>query len=62
MRRALQLIVGLVFVALGAAMLILLVRDGGGAGGAGQAAIGPLALIGAGALAISTARRKPKKW
>jgi hypothetical protein len=62
MKRALQLIVGLVFVALGAAMLILLVRDGGGVGGAGQAAIGPLALIGAGALAISTARRKPKKW
>ena len=43
-------------------MLFLVLRDGGNDGGAGQAALGPLALMGAGALAISVARRKPKKW
>lgn len=60
--KAVQWIFGVVFVVLGAAMLILMFRDGGNDGGTGQAAIGPLALMGAGALSISHARRKPKKW
>lgn len=59
--KMLQIVFGAVFVALGAVMLLLVFRDAPAAE-AGQAAIGPLALVGAGALAISTARRKPKKW
>ena len=43
-------------------MLFVVIRDGGNDGGTGQAALGPLALMSAGALAISVARRKPKKW
>lgn len=57
-----QVIFGVVFVLIGAVMLFVVLRDGGNDGGTGQAAIGPLALMGAGALAISVARRKPKKW
>lgn len=60
--KVLQIIVGALFVLLGAAMLFLILRDGGNDGGTGQAALGPLALMGGGALAISVARRKPKKW
>lgn len=62
MKKVLQIAVGAFFVGLGALMLVLALRDGGDGGGAGQAAIGPLALMGAGALAISAARKKPKKW
>lgn len=61
MRKTLQIVFGAVFMAVGAMMLILVLRDSG-PGDAGQATIGPLALMGAGALAISGARRKPKKW
>lgn len=61
-KKTLQIIVGAFFIVLGALMLFLVLRDGGNDGGAGQAALGPLALMGAGALAISVARRKPKKW
>jgi len=57
-----QALFGAVFIVLGAVMLFVVLRDGGNDGGTGQAAIGPLALMGAGALAISVARRKPKKW
>lgn len=62
MKKALQIVFGAFFVGLGALMLFLVLRDGGNDGGTGQAAIGPLALMGAGALAISNARKKPKKW
>jgi hypothetical protein len=57
-----QFVFGAVFIVLGAAMLFLVFRDGGHDGGTGQAWLAPLALIGAGALSISHARRKPKKW
>ncbi|MGQ0532959.1 MAG: hypothetical protein ACT4OF_09770 [Caulobacteraceae bacterium] len=62
MMKTLQVVFGAFFILLGAAMLLLIFRDGGNDGGTGRAAIGPLALMGAGALAISSARRKPKKW
>jgi hypothetical protein len=57
-----QFIFGGLFIVLGAAMLFLIFRDGGNDGGTGQAWLAPLGLIGAGALSISHARRKPKKW
>ncbi len=62
MMKALQIGFGALFVVLGAIMLFVILRDGGHAGGTGQAALGPLALISGGALAIASARRKPKKW
>lgn len=61
MRKTLQIVFGGVFMAIGAIMLVVVLRDSA-PGQMGQAAIGPLALLGAGALAISGARRKPKKW
>jgi hypothetical protein len=60
LRKSLQILFGAIFVILGAALLVLALRDRGAS--AGEAMIGPLALMGAGALAISSARRKPKKW
>ncbi|HYD86560.1 MAG TPA: hypothetical protein VEA80_03730 [Vitreimonas sp.] len=49
---------GALFVLLGLAMLVVVLRRGGP--DASQAMIGPLALMGAGALAISSSRkRKP---
>ncbi|MGH6952295.1 MAG: hypothetical protein ACREH4_15640 [Vitreimonas sp.] len=60
--KAIQIGFGALFVVLGAIMLFVVIRDGGNDGGTGQAALGPLALMSAGALAISVARRKPKKW
>lgn len=57
--KVIQIAVGAFFVLLGGVMLFLVLRDDSGAG---RAPIGPLALMGAGALAISVARRKPKKW
>lgn len=62
MLKVIQIIFGAAFIALGAVMLFLVFRDGGHDGGTGQAWLGPLALMGAGALSISHARRKPKKW
>lgn len=56
-----RFILGGVFIAMGLAMLVVLVRDGAGGGGA-EAWLAPLGLIGAGVLVISHARRKPKKW
>jgi hypothetical protein len=53
---------GALFITLGALMLVVVIRDGGHNQAAGQAVIGPLALIGGGALSISAAQRKPKKW
>jgi hypothetical protein len=61
--KVVQLVLGAAFIALGLVMLFLVFRDGGGAAGnSGQAWLAPLGLIGAGALSISHARRKPKKW
>jgi|GEM_PF-2639154 len=58
MMKFMRIAVGALFVLLGFAMLILVLRQGGP--DANQAAIGPLALMGGGALAISSARkRKP---
>lgn len=62
MRKALQIAFGAIFVIVGIVMLIVIVRDGGQDGGTGQAALAPLGLMAAGALAISHARRPPKKW
>jgi hypothetical protein len=62
MLKAFQIGIGALFLVLGAMMLFVVIRDGGNDGGTGQAALGPLALMSAGALAISVARRKPKKW
>lgn len=60
--KAVQFVFGVVFIVLGLAMLFLIFRDGANDGGTGQAWLAPLGLMGAGALAISHARRKPKKW
>ena len=58
MMKILQIAFGVFFVVLGLAMLVLVLRQGGP--DANQAMIGPLALMGGGALAISSARkRKP---
>jgi len=58
MMKFMRIAVGALFVLLGFAMLILVLRQGGP--DANQAVIGPLALMGGGALAISSARkRKP---
>ncbi len=54
MMRVLRIAIGAVICAAGALMLVVTVRQGG------QQVMGPLALIGAGALAISSSRkRKP---
>jgi hypothetical protein len=58
--KIIQITLGVLFVGLGAAMLFLTFRDGSSA--AGSSWLAPLGLIGAGALSISHARRKPKKW
>lgn len=52
---------GAVMIALGLAMLVMVFRSDTG-GDRGQAIIAPLGLMGAGALAISAARKPPKKW
>lgn len=52
---------GGLMVVLGAMMLVVAIR-GDQAGDRTQAIIAPLGLIGAGALAISAARKPPKKW
>jgi hypothetical protein len=57
-----QIAFGALFVGLGALMLFLMIRDGANDGGTGQALLAPLGLMSAGALAIASARRKPKKW
>jgi hypothetical protein len=62
MKKAFQIGFGVLFIVLGGMMLLLVLRDGGNGGNAGQAALAPLGLISAGALAIAAARRKPKQW
>jgi len=58
MMRLMRVAFGALFVLLGLAMLVVVLRRGGP--DASQAMIGPLALMGAGALAISSSRkRKP---
>ncbi len=59
MMKTLRIVVGAVFVLIGVAMLVAVLRQGANSP---QAIIAPLALMGAGALAISSARRKPKQW
>jgi hypothetical protein len=62
MRKVIQIAFGVLFIGLGVMMLFLIFRDGGNDGGTGQALLAPLGLMSAGALAIASARRKPKKW
>lgn len=62
MKKVMQIGFGVLFIAMGGLLLIMVVRDGAHDNGTGGAIIGPLALIGAGALSISVAQRKPKKW
>ncbi|MGD9815373.1 MAG: hypothetical protein AB7Q23_10945 [Hyphomonadaceae bacterium] len=62
MKKAFLIGFGALFIGLGLLMLVVIVRDGGGDGGSGQAALLPLGLIGAGAMSISRARRPPKTW
>ena len=58
MMKVMRIAFGALFVAAGLLMLIVVVRQGGM--NEGQAMIGPLALMGAGAVAISSSRkRKP---
>ena len=58
MMRIMRAAVGVVFLAIGLLMLIVVLRQGGM--DVAQTMIGPLALMGAGALAISSSRkRKP---
>lgn len=60
--KVLQGVFGVVMIAVALLMLFVIIRDGGNDGGTGQAMLLPLGLMSAGALAISHARRKPKKW
>lgn len=62
MKKAFLIGFGVLFIALGLLMLFVILRDGGNDGGTGQAMLLPLGLIGAGAMSISNARRKPKQW
>ena len=58
MMRVMRVALGAIFVIVGLLMLIVVLRAGGM--NEGQAMMGPLALMGAGALAISSGRkRKP---
>lgn len=58
MMRVMRILFGVLFVGAGLLMLIMVLRQGGM--NEGQAMMGPLALMGAGALSISSARkRKP---
>lgn len=52
---------GALMVAIGLLMLVVMFKTDAG-GDRGQAIIAPLGLIGAGALAISSSRKPPKKW
>ena len=58
--KLIQVIFGVIFVGLGLFMLVVVLRQGGA--NEGQAMLGPLGLMGAGALSIASGRRKPKKW
>jgi hypothetical protein len=62
MKKIFQIGFGVLFITIGGVMLLTIIRNGAHDGGTGQAIIGPLALVGAGALSISVAQRKPKKW
>lgn len=56
--RIMRIVFGALFVGAGLLMLVVVLRQGGA--DAGRAVMGPLGLIGAGALSISSARkRKP---
>jgi hypothetical protein len=57
-----QIAIGAVIVVLGLMTLVIVLRGDPNAtgGNAGQAIIGPLSLIGMGALAISAARKRKK--
>lgn len=56
--RIMRIVFGVLFVGAGLLMLVALLRQGGA--DASQAMLGPLGLMGAGALSISSARkRKP---
>jgi hypothetical protein len=58
MMRIMRAAVGAIFLVIGLLMLVVVLRQGGM--NAAQTMIGPLALMGAGALAISSSRkRKP---
>jgi hypothetical protein len=58
MMRVVRMAFGAIFVGAGLLMLVVVLRQGGM--NEGQAMMGPLALMGAGALAISSGRkRKP---
>ena len=58
MMRVMRVALGAIFVIVGLLMLVVVLRTGGM--NEGQAMMGPLALMGAGALAISSGRkRKP---
>ncbi len=58
--KAMRIVFGVVFVGLGLFMLVVVLRQGGA--NEGQAMLGPLGLMGAGALSIASGRRKEKKW
>jgi hypothetical protein len=61
MMKGIRIFFGAVMILLGVMMLFVIFR-GGGAGDQSHAIIAPLGLMGAGALAISSARKPPKKW
>lgn len=56
MMRLFRILFGILFVGLGLLMLVVVLRQGGPT--VDQAMIGPLALMGAGALSISSARKR----
>jgi hypothetical protein len=61
MMKGVRIFFGAVMVVLGVMMLVVVVR-GDAPGDRTQAIVAPLALMGAGALAISASRKPPKKW
>lgn len=62
MMKIFQIGFGVIIVALGIMMLVVILRGDPNAtgGNSGQAIIGPLSLIGVGAVAISAARKRKK--
>ena len=61
MMKFLRIGFGVLMIALGVMMLVVVIRSDSN-GDRTQAIIAPLGLVGAGALAISAARKPPKKW
>jgi hypothetical protein len=61
MMKGVRIFFGAIMILLGVMMLVMIFR-GDVPGDQSHAIVAPLALMGAGALAISSSRKPPKKW